>query len=241
MRLEERGGVLFLRFEKLLRFPRLEHFFVTRHTPHDVRTEAGREALSKLFDLGPIFVPWQVHGSDLLVFEEGVWYNASCCMVDAVLTREKNRYLGILVADCVPLLLFAPEEEALAVVHAGWKGIVRGIHTRVLEAMQERFSVSPSSLWAGVGPAIGQCCFEVGEEVAEQFVVQGKEAFVEWRKGKTFVDLKGIVVSDLVAQGVREERVEVSPACTSCEKELFHSFRRDGGTARCLLVAGIRG
>lgn len=238
---EEREGVLVLRFARFCAFPQLEHFFVTRCTPYDVTTKEGQEAIARLFGIASIFVLHQVHGASFLVFDEGLWYNASCCVADAVLTKAKGLYFGILVADCVPLLLFAPKSGALALVHAGWRGIVLGIHRRVLQAMQERFSVKPSDILGGVGPAIGPCCFRVGEEVAEIFMAQGKKAFLEWREGSTFVDLKGIVVSDLLEGGMEAKNLEVSNFCTSCEKELFYSFRRDRTEKRCLLVAGLRG
>ncbi|MBC7217997.1 MAG: polyphenol oxidase family protein [Candidatus Caldatribacterium sp.] len=241
MHFEERESTLVLRFANLSGFPHLEHFFVTRRTPYDVRTEEGRKVISHLFGIGPIFVPYQVHGTDFLVFDDEVWYNASCRVADAVLVRRRGFYCGVLVADCVPLLLFAPESEVVALVHAGWRGIARGIHRRVLQAMRERFSVSPSRLVGGVGPAIGPCCFEVGEEVAKIFAAQGKGAWVRWQKEKAFVDLKGIVVADLLSEGVREENLEVSSFCTFCEESLFYSFRRDRTEKRCLLVAGLRG
>lgn len=238
---EERGDVLVLRFVKLYSFPQLEHFFVTRRTPHDVVTEEGRRAIAEIFGIPSIFVPRQVHGADFLVFDERLWYNASCRVADAILTRSKGLYFGILVADCVPLLLFAPNRGVLALVHAGWRGIVQNIHRRVLQAMQEHFSVEPCEVFAGVGPAIGSCCFEVGKEVAEIFQAQGREAFLKWRGDAVFVDLKGIVVADLLREGVEIEHLEVSPFCTFCEAGLFHSFRRDRSTKRCLLVAGLRG
>lgn len=241
MHREERGGVLVLRFSKLSGFPELEHFFVTRHTPYDVTTAEGREAIARLFGIGSIFVPYQVHGADFLVFDKELWYNASCCVADAVLTRKKGFYSGILVADCVPLLLFAPGSGVLALVHAGWRGIIQNIHRRVLQAMEERFLVRPAEILAGVGPAIGSCCFRVGEEVAELFVKQGREVFLRWQEGLAFVDLKGIVVADLLGEGVVAENLEVSPLCTCCREELFYSFRRDQTARRCLLVAGLRG
>lgn len=240
MRDAERGGVRVLRFAKLSAFPHLEHFFVTRHTPYDVRTREGREAIARLFGTGPIFVPQQVHGADFLVFDEQLWYNASC-RGDAVLTNQKGCYLGILVADCIPLLLFAPDRGVLALVHAGWRGVVLGIHRRVLKAMQDLFSVNPSEVWGGVGPAIGPCCFRVGDEVAQAFVDQGKGAFVRERGGGIFVDLKGAVVADLLEGGVQEDHLEVSTLCTCCEKDLLYSFRRDRTEKRCLFVAGLRG
>lgn len=238
---EEREGILVLRFVKLCSFPQLEHFFVTRRTPYDVATEEGRRAIAEIFGVPSIFVPCQVHGADFLVFDERLWYNASCRVADAILTKSKGSYFGILVADCVPLLLFAPSRGVLALVHAGWRGITQNIHRRVLQAMREHFSVEPREVFAGVGPAIGSCCFEVGKEVAEIFQAQGRGTFLRWQGNSVFVDLKGIVVADLLGEGVEEEHLEVSTFCTSCEAELFHSFRRDRTAKRCLLVAGLRG
>lgn len=238
MRYEEKEGVILLRFETC-NFPGLVHWFVTRRVPFDVRKRKGRQALSVHLDIGPILVACQVHGTEVFVLEDDS--PPFPIFADALLTQKKNCYLGVLVADCIPLLLFAPEEGVLGVVHAGWRGVAGGIHKKVVEVMRERFAVSPSSLWMGVGPAIGPCCFAVGSEVAECFKALGKEAFLEEREGGFFIDLGGVVVEDLVLLGVKRERIEVSGLCTACGGELFYSFRRDGAPGRCLLLAGMRG
>jgi len=238
MRCEEKEGIVLLRFETC-DFPGLVHWFVTRRVPFDVQRKEGRRALEAYLGIGPIFVAHQVHGAEVFVLEDDS--PPFSIFADALLTCKKNRYLGVLVADCVPLLLFASQEEVLGVVHAGWRGIVEGVHKKAVEVMKERFAVSPSSLWAGVGPAIGPCCFAVGSEVAECFRILGKEAFVKERRGRFFVDLEGVVVEDLVLLGLKRERIEVSRLCTACGGDLFYSFRRDGTQGRCLLLAGMRG
>jgi hypothetical protein len=126
--------------------------------------------------------------------------------VDGHLTREPGLGLLVQVADCLPVALAAPGQVAM--VHCGWRGLAGGIIGRALD----RFDEPPA---AAIGPGIGKCCYEVGEEVAAAF---GKS-------GESHLDLRAIAREQLAGAS---EVVEVD-LCTSCNPELFFSHRRDNG------------
>lgn len=151
---------------------------------------------------------------------------------DALVTNTPGVLVGVKTADCVPILLVDPERRAAAAVHAGWRGSAAGILTRAVEAMTRQFGCRPESLLAAIGPAIGECCYEVGPEVAREF---GDES-----GGKVHLDLAGINLRQLTLAGVPERNIEVMGLCTFCEPTQFYSFRREKEEAgRMFSVVGI--
>ena len=167
----------------------------------------------------------QVHGAQWVVVEEHSFPSSfEETQADALLTQRKGVYLGVKVADCLPVIFFDPEREALALLHAGWRGIIQGIHLRVAQAMKNLFSSSYSQLVVGIGPGIGKCCFSVGEEVAGAFEQRERRGGnVDRKEGRFLINLKGFLFDELVDQGFDPHKVEVAPHCTFCEKELFYS------------------
>ena len=124
----------------------------------------------------------------------------------------------------------------MAAVHAGWRGIAAGIVSETVAALPE----APENVTAWIGPAIGPCCYEVGEEVAEQVAAAARRDVVRpGPRGRPHLDLPGAVAAQLAAAGV--SRVVVVSACTRCESESLWSFRRDGrGTGRNLSFIWLR-
>lgn len=143
--------------------------------------------------------------------------------LDALLTDVPGLVLTKHVADCVPVLLYAPG-RACAAIHAGWRGTAAGIAGLAVRAMCGRYGLSPAQIYGAVGPSIGPCCFEVGPEVAEAFpnhVVEGM--------GKPHVNLWRANADQLRAAGVPENQITVAEVCTCCQENLFYSHRRDHG------------
>ena len=160
---------------------------------------------------------WQVHGTDLRQWDGSVTAGfadpgAELPRVDGHVTEERGLGLLVQVADCFPVALAGGGR--LAVLHCGWRGVAGGI----VEAALERFDQPPA---AAVGPGIGQCCFEVGEEVLEQFA--GHEGVADGR----MLDLRKVIAQKLEAGGV--EDVQHVDHCTSCREDLYFSHRRDNG------------
>ncbi len=136
---------------------------------------------------------------------------------DALLENTPGSVVAVRTADCIPILLADERRRAVAAVHAGWRGTAAGIARRAVESMRERFGTDPADLHAAIGPAIGECCYEVGPEVSAQFGGQGRMR----------IDLPAANRRQLVDAGVTPRRVYASNLCTMCRPEDFHSFRRD--------------
>ena len=181
--------------------------------PSKVGTNRRRAAEAAGFDLDALALARQVHGRDLIdvhpgdvgVVGEG----------DALFADEPGVVLGILTADCAPVILAGP--GGIGVAHAGWRGLVGG----VIDVAMARLGVVER---AWVGPAIRSCCYTVGEEVVAGFREAGLPVADE-----SHVDPAAAAAATLDRAGVAE--VQVAPQCTSCDARYF-SYRRDGVTGR---------
>ena len=147
-----------------------------------------------------------------------------CGEGDALYTEEKGLALSVMTADCVPVLMAGP--GGIAAIHAGWRGIVSGIIPATLEKLAGR----PSEWTAWIGPSIGVCCYEVGDDVASQVVAaSGPEIAVPGPAGKPHLDLPGAARRQLARAGVAD--VIVLTRCTRCDAETLWSYRREGKQA----------
>lgn len=159
---------------------------------------------------------------------------------DGLITDDPTVALGVIVADCVPLVLYDPVGHALGVVHAGWRGTVGGIAVAAVDAMRAAFGTSPDDLIAGIGPSIGPCCYEVGAEVLDAWRATGLGGAAS--DGRHF-DLWAANHVSLVAAGLDERRIEVSGVCVRCEVERYFSYRAAGSgiaaAGRMLMVAQL--
>lgn len=149
---------------------------------------------------------------------------------DASITQDKKRVLAILTADCLPILLCNQEGTEIAAIHAGWRGLVNGIIENTIQKMDS----DPSKLLAWIGPAICQSCFEVGNEVYEQFQQQytfASQAFNKnnLNKEKQFANLPLLAELVMKQYGIS---VFQSKSCTFEQKEDFYSYRRAAQTGR---------
>jgi YfiH family protein len=160
----------------------------------------------------------QIHSAAVLEARPG-----RCGKGDALHTVEPDLALCIVTADCVPLLL--SDGERIAAVHAGWRGIVAGVVSQALSRFRDAAAVT-----AWIGPAIGPCCYEVGDDVACSIAaVAGPEAVRARGAGRPHADLPAAVELQLAASGVGA--VETWRHCTRCTGEDWWSYRRDGPAA----------
>jgi hypothetical protein len=198
------------------------------------RVEANRRRLAEAvgFDPGRLVVPRQVHGAEVRTVTEAV-APGEC---DGLVTVRPGLLLGVVVADCAPVILVDPDARVVAVCHAGWRGLVAG----VVEATLSRavgLGAEPDRVRAWTGPCIGPESFEVGEDVAAQ-LDPGSVRRPRDRERPLF-DLPGAVAARLVRLGVRSERVEGSGVSTTGDRRAF-SHRRDGPrTGRMLGFVGL--
>ena len=189
--------------------------------------------------------PRQVHGSAVTT--------AQCCAVpsppeaDVVVSEEAGVRVAVATADCVPILLAGESGRAVAAVHAGWRGLAGGVIGAGLAALRDRIGGS-EKIVAAIGPHIGPCCYEVDEPVlaamAERFSNALSEASRPTNPGHVRLDLARLAREALSAEGVDPARIgSRTVACTACDSERFHSYRRDGPKAGRLFhfIAARRG
>jgi polyphenol oxidase len=153
---------------------------------------------------------------------DGLW----CDTPDVALTVK--------VADCAPVWIADAKSQRFALLHAGWKGVAAGIATNAIGLLREAGS-DPTSLVVAIGPHLQACCFEVGPEVAERFsrwpqaILQPSQLQIQRKRRDSFaLDLAGVLFSQLRAGGVQPENIFAATACTHCNADLFHSYRRNG-------------
>lgn len=198
--------------------------------------EANRAALARTFEVPPhlLLTVQQVHGSEILVIDQpnpdlSHFQRVEC---DAVITDQPGMMVGILVADCYPVLLFDPEGSAAAVVHVGWRGAAAGLLGRTVQALQELFASRPERLWAAIGPGVGSHSYEVDRPVREAFRAGAgdwEQIARETRLGHWQLDLRRSCELQLAAAGLAPQRIDVVQECTCCHRETFYSYRRDQG------------
>jgi YfiH family protein len=166
---------------------------------------------------------------------------------DGLVTNVPGILLGVGTADCVPVLVVDREKRAVGAFHAGWRGTVARIVEQGIEAMRREYGSRDEDLQAAVGPSIGYCCYEVGEEVREKFAAEfgyGSELF-RTEGGGQYVDLWEANRRQLLDAGVRQERIAMVGECTACARDAagerrYFSHRAERGVAgRMLNVVGI--
>ncbi|MFO0584498.1 MAG: peptidoglycan editing factor PgeF [Anaeromyxobacter sp.] len=167
----------------------------------------------------------QVHGA------RAVRLDAACVPgeeADAVVSRAPGVAATVAVADCVPLLLADPDSGAVAAVHAGWRGTLAYAAGEGVRALGREAGAAPGRLLAAIGPSIGPCCYEISDDLAARFEA-AFGADVVRRNPRPHLDLWAANARALAAAGVSDGRIDVLRRCTSCERELFFSHRRDAG------------
>ncbi len=170
----------------------------------------------------------QVHGDRILEVRDKKLKEAG--EADGMITEEPGLFLGVLTADCVPVLFSVRGKKLAAVVHAGWRGTLAGIAPKMVRALKEDHGVDPASIEAALGPSIGPCCYEVGPEVVASMVQRWgslAELSLQVKNGKSFLDLRAMNVSLLENAGVPPLQIFKVGPCTSCAKGDFFSYRRE--------------
>jgi len=172
--------------------------------------------------------PRQVHGARVVQAQEC----APGIDADAVVTRAA-RPIGVVTADCVPVLAATAGGRAVAAIHAGWRGLAAGVIEAGIDALQREAAREP--LYAVIGPHIGPCCYEVDAPVLNalrHFDAHLDAATTACRPGHHQLDLGTLARAALLRAGVSPRAIgAIASSCTSCDAQRFHSYRRDGSRA----------
>lgn len=181
--------------------------------------------------------PQQVHGAEVAFVRRRD--DTDPGPADAVVSSLAGVPVGVLTADCVPVLLSVDAGRVVAAVHAGWRGLAAGVVSSALAAAA-RAAKAGCRVTAVIGPHVGACCYEVDSPVIEALRVRFEElldsALTPVDSDHAMLDLGALVREQLIRAGVRSAELGSFPgACTCCDAERFHSHRRDGSRAGRML------
>ena len=196
----------------------------------------------------PLYTLEQVHGNKIHVVSRASscssWAEDARPQADGMITAEAGKLLGIVTADCVPVLMVAPQAGIVAAVHAGWRGTDKDICIRATQILKTDWGVRPEQLWVAFGPAIGGCCYEVGQDIGETLSRKwGERAKSAWRPDgeKGLLDLRLVNRLQCEEAGIPPDQIQNVGPCTFCANDEFFSYRREGRQAgRQLSVIGWR-
>lgn len=148
---------------------------------------------------------------------------------DGIYTLEKDIPLCIFSADCVPVLIADKSNTIALAVHAGWRGTAKNIVGKAVRILKDKYKINPQDIIVAIGPAIGQCCFEVSEDVIEELykVYKKNDCCFKKEDGKYQLDLKKLNSKLAAMEGVLNENIDLCTLCTKCRNEYFHSYRRE--------------
>jgi YfiH family protein len=195
--------------------------------PAQVHENRRRVADAAGFDLARLQMTRHVHGTRVWVVGDPAPEPAE---FDVIVAATPGDTLAAFAADCIPLVFADPVARVAGAAHAGWRGTVNGAAVNAVRAMRDRFGSRPEDVRVALGPSIGPCCFEVGDEVVAAFraafgdlpglVVDGPR--------KQHIDLRRATRAQLEREGVRSAAIDDQPPCTRCDPDRFFSYRRDG-------------
>lgn len=254
----EKGGVPYLTFEALDRTGLVINGFSTKlggvsrgdcssmnfsytrgDDPKDVLENFTRMAAVLGVDRDRMTVSWQTHTVNVRRMTEedegkGVIYPRDYRDVDGMITDVPGQTLVTFYADCVPLYFVDQTHKAIGLSHSGWRGTVKAMGQETIKAMKEAFGTRPEDLVVCIGPSICKDCFEVGEEVVEEF----KNAFApKWHSalftegkipGKYQLDLWKANEILFLEAGLKEQQIHTTNICTMCNHEILFSHRKAG-------------
>jgi len=182
----------------------------------------------------------QVHGHHVAVVS-GLEGGSVVPVTDGLATAEPGLLLMMRFADCLPVLLYDERRRAVGLAHAGWRGTMADVAGHTVRAMQAAFGSDPADLVAALGPGIGPCCYQVGEEVIRAAAAAFPASAGVLRRqadGSTHFDLIGANRWQLRRAGVA--RCEAAPLCTACDVGEFYSHRAEAGrTGRFAVLLGL--
>jgi len=255
-------------FSNLEKYNKITHFISTRHGGVStgnyatlnlseyagddlVAVQKNREILCNSLEIstGDLYVPFQVHGDRIALLDRhfissSIKHRRDYLLgVDALVTDISGITIAVSTADCVPILLYAPDKNLIAAVHAGWRGTVQRIVEKTVRFMQDYAGCDVKQMIAGIGPSISMESFEVGKEVVDAFIDAGMDIRSIYKRneqsGKAHIDLWKANEIQLLDAGLNGTHIELASLCTYINHEDFFSARRLGINSGRFL-SGIR-
>jgi len=255
--LTNKNGASFYQFFDFKKFSGIDHAIFTRHAgcssiPYKSlnisfgigdevnNVKKNRHIISQCIQAKDLVFAEQVHGDHVLIIDGHrrggeKKKTASLPIGDAMVTRLRQTFLVIQVADCQSVMLYDPSREVVANIHVGWRGSIKNIIGRTLNTMVEHFGCLTSELLAGVGPSLGPCCAEF-----VNYKLEIPKEYWTYKDASDHFDFWAISRDQLVEAGVLDENITISKMCTKCSTDVFFSYRGEGTTGRFAAVIGLK-
>ncbi|HID31162.1 MAG TPA: peptidoglycan editing factor PgeF [Desulfobacterales bacterium] len=243
-------------FENLLTHKRIGHFVSTRvsgrsdppyhslNLSFNVGDDPDKVLKNRKLLAGALGIPLasvttakQIHDGHVKVVSEALRgrgstnYQGAVNATDAMVTDTENTCLMILLADCVPILFYDPSKRVIGAAHAGWRGTLRFVAHNTVKVFREDFGCSPEDIVVGIGPSIGPCCYQVGQDVVSQVqhVLGARQHCISLKSanGKGYFDLWTANLKQLIQAGIPEKNIELAKICTRHHPEVFFSHRHE--------------
>lgn len=177
----------------------------------------------------------QVHGDNIALVKKN--NRPLEPRVDGLITKEKNLVLGIRTADCLPIIYYEKEKEIIGAAHAGWRGLLKNLPGKFVQYIKQLGGAAENIL-VGIGPHIGPCCYQVGEDLPKAFLQKQpylKNFFIKNENGG-YLDLLAICRQQLEKEGIRKTNIAQFLDCTACQNQHWWSYRQEGKSCGSLLT-----
>jgi YfiH family protein len=253
--LKTKNGLSYFEIPEMAELKWIHHAFLTRKggmslSPYDSLNVEGnsgdrkedvqrnRDRIATVFGLTHkrLILLNQEHQDGILLIKKTVEALPPFLEYDAMITDAPETALGIKTADCIPLLIVDRKKRVIAAIHAGRQGTSLQIIKKVLRKMEEEFDCLPKELLIALGPSIGPCCYEIDEKA---FRPEWEPFSFPKEGGRWMVDLAEINIAQMKEEGIKESQISKIDLCTSCHRDLFFSYRKEGKTGRQLSFIGI--
>lgn len=210
-----------------------KHFFTGK--PLNMRREVGEKARSRMAGIllpncTHITFPRQTHSDNIVIIDHGN-KNNTFTNTDALITAIKGVPIGVVTADCVPIIVFDELNQVAAAIHSGWRGTQKEIVRKTIETMTRNFATKPDKLKVAIGPSISPSVYEVGAEVKEQFLQTDPNyatCFAPFKNQKYLLNLWNANHYQLTKSGIAPENIDIAKMCTFTQNNRFYSARREG-------------
>ncbi|MGL5634884.1 MAG: peptidoglycan editing factor PgeF [Sarcina sp.] len=219
MKVIEKNGMEFIKIDA----NNIEIYFSTakNNISYKLAQESTKRNIFKLadvFEVEKVNYTNQIHSDIIIDIKNETSEDKEA---DGIITNRPNEIIGVFAADCIPVIIYDEEAKVIAAVHSGWKGTIADISKKACEKMKDIYGCK--TLKVVIGPGVGQCCYEVSEELIQKF----KSKYGDTVAKDRMLNLKEAIKIQL-KELVKPENIMDLDICTNCnDKYELHSYRRD--------------
>lgn len=237
-KLREIKGIKYIEVENFNR-GNMKHVFSSRI---GWRQDDIFQTMAELLNLNKnnIYRCRQVHGNRVLVIDQEDASDVLDIEADGLVTNRRNILLSTYHADCTPIYFHDEIKDVIAVAHAGWRGSLLNIVSKVLSIMESRYNSNIKDINVAIGPAICGVCYEVKEDVSSKFreVYGDSSGVLSYKNERIYLDTVKVNEINLLNYGILEENIYKSNLCTGCNLDILYSYRKENKT-RNRMISGI--